>query len=87
VRGASIICLALLAAGCGERGKPEASADTVQRGIDRSVADVRAAEAAAAAPVAQSRSVAELTGKTKAPEAGAKAPEAGAKAPEAPAEG
>ncbi len=58
---ASLSALALLAlAGCNrtESATPEVD---VQKGIDRSVADVRAAQAAASAPVAESRSVGELT--------------------------
>lgn len=69
-------CIAV--AGCGktESAAPETS---VQSGIDRSVADVRAAEAAMAAPLAQSKSVAELTG--KAVDAGPVADNGGAEAP------
>lgn len=56
---AAILALALLAS-CGE--KPAETPDaSVQRGIDRSVADVRAAEAAASAPVTQSKTIGELT--------------------------
>ncbi|MGL6042476.1 MAG: hypothetical protein ACRC1J_00990 [Sandaracinobacteroides sp.] len=60
---------ALLLAACEDRTaeKPETS---TQSGIDRSVADVRAAEAAISAPVARSKSVAELTGKQPAGEDG-----------------
>jgi hypothetical protein len=66
---------ALLPAGCGKR-EAETPEATVQGGIDRSVADVRAAEAAMAAPVVQSKSVGELTARpAKAPE-GAAAPTA-----------
>lgn len=52
--------LALLAmAGCDKQQAPTAGGD-VQHGLERSVADVRAAEAAMAAPVARSQSVGEL---------------------------
>jgi predicted outer membrane protein len=61
VRGSAAILLLLLA-GCG-KSEPETPEAAVQQGIDRSVADVRAAEAAAAAPVVQSKSVGELTAK------------------------
>jgi hypothetical protein len=47
-------------AGCGERGA-EAPQEGQARAIARSVEDIRAAEAAMAAPVAQSKSIAELT--------------------------
>ncbi len=59
---AAYLALALLA-GC---GRPDAAAPEadVQRGIDRSVADVRAAQAAASGPVAPSLSAAELAAKS-----------------------
>jgi hypothetical protein len=60
---APALALALAACGSAEREPPEASA---QRGIDRSVADIRAAEAAVKEPATVSRSVGELTGKAAA---------------------
>lgn len=54
--------LALALAGCGG-GEAETPAAATQRGIDRSVADIRAAEDAMRGPVEVSRSVGELTGK------------------------
>lgn len=61
MKGLTLSALALLAlSGC-NRAEPEAPEADVQKGIDRSVADVRAAQAAASAPVAESRSVGELT--------------------------
>jgi hypothetical protein len=51
--------------GCGG-GEAEAPAAATQRGVDRSVADIRAAEAATRGPVEVSRSVGELTGKQSA---------------------
>lgn len=88
ISGLILPALALALAGCGgtESEAPEAAA---QRGIDRSVADIRAAEAAMQEPVAVSRSVGELTGKTAAvPKAkGGSAAKAGAAKDAAPADG
>ena len=84
----------LLAAGlaaCGGSGG-EAPGAATQRGIDRSVADIEAAEAAVQKPVVVSKSVGELTGKASAdaaaatPKTKAAAPAPQAEAP-APAEG
>ena len=77
-----LMTMALAACGGTEAEAPEAAA---QRGVDRSVADIQAAEAAMQAPVTVSRSVGELTGKASA-DAGPKAPKPKAAAP-APAEG
>ncbi len=70
-----LLSLGLLACGGSETQTPGAA---TQRGVDRSVADIRAAEAAAAKPVEVSRSVGELTGKAAAVEgpedAGAESP-------------
>jgi hypothetical protein len=52
--------LLVLMAGCGERAAETPEADT-QRAIDRSIADIRAAEAATRAPAEVSRSVGELS--------------------------
>ena len=61
MKGLALSALALLAlAGC-NRSESAAPEVDVQKGIDRSVADVRAAQAAASAPVNESRSVGELT--------------------------
>lgn len=57
--------LAVLLVGCGG-GEAETPAAATQRGIDRSVADIQAAEAAARGPVEVSRSVGELSGKQEA---------------------
>lgn len=82
--------LALALGGCGgpEAEPPEAAE---QRGVDRSIADIRAAEAAMQEPVVVSRSVGELTGKAgAAPKAKAGtggAAEAGDAAVATPAEG
>jgi hypothetical protein len=75
MRRAGIILLALGLAACGGP-ETEAPSTSTQRGVDRSVADIRAAEAAMQGPVVVSRSVGELTGKAAAnPDAGpAKAP-------------
>jgi hypothetical protein len=59
MRGVQLLLLAALAA-CGERGA-EAPQASESRAIARSVEDIRAAEAAMAAPVVQSKSIAELT--------------------------
>jgi len=58
--------LFLLACGKGESEVPEAS---VQVGIDRSVADVRAAETAASGPVTFAPSAGELSARNKPTEA------------------
>lgn len=61
MRGTAVAAFALMAlAGC-DRKETAAPEVDVQKGIDRSVADVRAARAAASAPIAESRSVGELT--------------------------
>jgi hypothetical protein len=77
MRGVALVLLAGLAA-CGERGA-ETSAPTEARAIARSVDDIRAAEAAKAAPVAPSKTIAELTrpAAKAAPEQPAKAKSAG----------
>ncbi|WP_199553675.1 hypothetical protein [Sandaracinobacteroides hominis] len=69
---ATLLILAAALTACGKKSDetPDAS---VQRGIDRSVADIRAADAAAAAPVVESRTISELTGKVKEPEPVARA--------------
>ncbi len=67
MRSAAIILLSLGVAACGG-GDTETPGAATQRGIDRSVADIRAAKAAAAQPVEVSRSVGELTGKAAAVE-------------------
>lgn len=95
MRGAGMILVAAALAGCGG-GEGEAPGAATQRGIDRSVADIRAAEAAAQKPVVVSKSVGELTGKASAdagrteakakPKAAAPAPAPEPEAP-APAEG
>jgi hypothetical protein len=72
MRTAAIFLLALGLSACGG-SEAEAPAAAAQRGIDRSVADIRAAEAAAQQPVVVSKSVGELTGKASAEAAGAKA--------------
>lgn len=63
MRTLGIILLAIGLAACGGTDA-EAPGAATQRGIDRSVADIRAAEAAARQEVVVSRSVGELTGKT-----------------------
>lgn len=63
----AVATLALLALSACNRKEASAPEVDVQKGIDRSVADVRAAKAAAAAPAAQSQSVGELTRKADAP--------------------
>jgi len=55
-----LLLLALGLAGCGGT-EAEAPGAATQRGIDRSVADIRAAEAATQQPVVVSKSVGELT--------------------------
>lgn len=62
---AATLALALALSACGgtEAEPPEAAE---QRGIERSIADIRAAEAAMQEPVVVSRSVGELTGKASA---------------------
>jgi hypothetical protein len=74
-----MIFLATGLAACGGSGS-EAPGAATQRGIDRSVADIRAAEAAAQKPVVVSKSVGELTGKASA-DAGESKPKAKAAAP------
>lgn len=67
MRGFALAAFALLTlAGCDRQEKRATEAD-VQKGIDRSVADVRAAEAAAAGSAEESRSVGELTRKSEPP--------------------
>jgi hypothetical protein len=63
-------CLLLAMAGCGAR-EADAPGAATQRGIDRSVADIQAANAATRGPVEVSRSVGELTGKATATAEGA----------------
>lgn len=84
IRAMVLLLLATGLAACGG-GKSEAPGAATQRGIDRSVADIQAAEAAAQQPVVVSKSVGELTGKASA-DTGEKKPKAKAAAP-APAEG
>lgn len=76
MRGVALLLLAGLAA-CGERGA-EAPQASESRAIARSVEDIRAAEAAMAAPAVQSKSIAELTR----PADAGKAAKAGAKGSE-----
>jgi hypothetical protein len=66
MRGIALISLLLAAAGCGKT-EPQAPEPSVQRGIDRSVADVRAATAAASGPVDPALSAADLTAKAEGP--------------------
>ncbi len=65
MRRAAIFLLASGLSACGGT-EAEAPAAAAQRGIDRSVADIRAAEAALQQPVVVSKSVGELTGKASA---------------------
>lgn len=62
MRTLAIILLSIGLAACGGT-ETEAPGAATQRGIDRSVADIRAAEAATRQEVVISRSVGELTGK------------------------
>jgi hypothetical protein len=71
--------LALLLPACGEK-KAQAPEAQVQAGIDRSVADVRAAEAAAAAPADPSLTAAEFAARLAQPAAEKGAGKAPAKA-------
>lgn len=73
MRKLGIILLATGLAACGS-SESEAPGAATQRAVDRSVADIRAAEAAMREPVVVSRSVGELTGKTAAEPGAAKAP-------------
>ena len=57
-----ILMLAGLLAACGDKSE-EGNSGTVQTGIDRANADIRAAQAAASREVELNRSVGELTGK------------------------
>lgn len=87
IAGCLVLALALVGCGGAESEAPEAAE---QRGIDRSVADIRAAEATLREPVRVSRSVGELTGKATAAskeDAGDKAGKAEAARDTAPAEG
>lgn len=59
MRGVLLLLLAGLTA-CGDRGT-EAPQASEARAIARSVEDIRAAEAAKAAPLVQSKTIAELT--------------------------
>jgi hypothetical protein len=85
-RGLAVGLCALALGACGG-GETDAPAAASQRGIDRSVADIQAAEAATRGPVEVSRSVGELTGKASAEAevAEAEAAEADAPAPAPPA--
>lgn len=65
MRTLAIILLSIGLAACGG-AETEAPGAATQRGIDRSVADIRAAEAATRQEVVISRSVGELTGKAAA---------------------
>lgn len=67
------LALAVLLAACGRKAE-EARDGSVQRGIDRSVNDIRAAETAAAAPVVESKTISELNGKVPEPQVAAKSP-------------
>ncbi len=67
MRGFALAAMALLTLAACNRKEGAAPEADVQKGIDRSVADVRAAEAATAAPITESRSVGELTRKADAP--------------------
>jgi len=60
MKSAVLLLLPLLLQACGNSA-PEAPEASVSVGIDRSVADVRAAEAAASGPVTFAPSVAELS--------------------------
>ena len=75
--------MALLLAACGG-DKAETPAAATARGVERAVADIKAAEAATRAPVLVSKSVGELTGKGQAGkgQAGAPAAKAGSAAAE-----
>ncbi len=64
--------LALLVLPACNRKDSEVAQPDVQKGIDRSVADVRAAQAAASAPVVVTQSVGDLTRKADAADARAK---------------
>ncbi len=80
------LLLAMGLAACNSQSGPSeetapADATTVQRGIDRSVADVRAAQAAVGAGVAPSPTIAEFTGK-KPPEPATKLADSKKAAPE-----
>jgi hypothetical protein len=92
MRTLAVLLMTMALAACGGGNEAEAPEAAAQRGVDRSVADIQAAEAAMQAPVTVSRSVGELTGKAsadagpKAPKAKAVAPAPAAEAP-APAEG
>lgn len=81
MRKLGIILLATGLAACGS-SESEAPGAATQRAVDRSVADIRAAEAATREPIVVSRSVGELTGK---PAAEPGAPKAQRKAKPAPA--
>lgn len=74
MRNLAVLLMTMALAACGgtEAEAPEAA---TRRGVDRSVADIQAAEAAMQAPVTVSRSVGELTGKASA-DAGPKAAKA-----------
>lgn len=63
MRGFALAAIALLVLSACNRQQEQATQPDVQAGIDRSVADVRAAEAASAAETVESRSVGELTQK------------------------
>lgn len=80
MRNLAVLLMTMVLTACGgtEAEAPEAA---TRRGVDRSVADIQAAEAAMQAPVTVSRSVGELTGKASA-DAGPEAPKtkAGAQA-------
>jgi hypothetical protein len=82
MRNAAIILLSLGLVACGG-GETETPGAATQRAVDRSVADIRAAEAAAAQPLEVSRSVGELTGKAaaEAPKDGTAAGDPGETAP------
>lgn len=67
MRGFALAAIALLTLSACNRKDGAAPEADVQKGIDRSIADVRAAEAASAAPMTESRSVGELTRKAEAP--------------------
>ena len=62
MRGFPLLLAATLLAACGGQ-KDGGTAESTNAGVERANADIRAAEAAARAPVSVNRSVGELTGR------------------------